>query len=620
MKKLLLTLAAVALGASAAMADTLCEVSFGKNGNTSAPNTSNYQNTTTYTGKEGTDIANKTFTVVDFNNNNNGWTMIKCGRKSTDATGSVATDFAIDGYVETVEVSFEKINSNNVTSVNLYTSENGEDWGAAIASNTSVTTSTTLVTFTVPEAVTGNYYKVDFVCTGASANGVVWLSGIKYNGTPLSGDLKPSGLSFAETSFSVLQGEAFTAPTLVNPNNLAVTWSSSNTEVATVAADGTVTLEGEPGVTTILAEWAGDDSFAKGSASYTLEVVASAKNINDMISSCVNSGDKIYINFPMTVVYVSGQYCYVIDSSYNATLIYQTNSYAIGDVIPAGWTATYSPYNGLPEFKMSATPESTEMNEVFYESVYSIGKVDVNKVLVLKGVTFATATLADATDNFNGTLSDESTVTFRNQFRIASVEAGTYDVTCAVALYNGTLQVYPIEYAEASNDPELPATYSAEVSKGNVSVSNNDYEINVSVKTSVDEVTVTLPVPEGWDSWYYMDYGTYSTRAAYEPAWFPESVVTAQGYAKGNTFVVPVDKAEATEYSYSVMLGKGGMVDANSMMDLNIKVQYDATVGVSAIEAEGVAEYYNLQGLKVVEPKNGIFVKVVNGKATKVVK
>lgn len=45
------------------------------------------------------------------------------------------------------------------------------------------------------------------------------------------------------------------------------------------------------------------------------------------------------------------------------------------------------------------------------------------------------------------------------------------------------------------------------------------------------------------------------------------------------------------------------------------------TVSVEGIEvAEGEAEYYTLQGVKVLNPERGIYIKVVNGKATKIVK
>ena len=82
-----------------------------------------------------------------------------------------------------------------------------------------------------------------------------------------------ANLSFSTTEASAVVGEAFTPPTLNNPNNVSVYYSSSNGEVATVSLDGGVTLKGG-GTTTITAsvyEW---DEQYKGSASYTLTVTA----------------------------------------------------------------------------------------------------------------------------------------------------------------------------------------------------------------------------------------------------------------------------------------------------------------------------------------------------------
>ena len=54
--------------------------------------------------------------------------------------------------------------------------------------------------------------------------------------------------------------------------------------------------------------------------------------------------------------------------------------------------------------------------------------------------------------------------------------------------------------------------------------------------------------------------------------------------------------------------GKGKVVFANETQD-----------GVEAIEAvAGEVAYYNLQGIRVMQPKHGVYVKVANGKATKV--
>ena len=51
-----------------------------------------------------------------------------------------------------------------------------------------------------------------------------------------------------------------------------------------------------------------------------------------------------------------------------------------------------------------------------------------------------------------------------------------------------------------------------------------------------------------------------------------------------------------------------------------VRVEPDTSTGVENIETavEAAAEYYNLQGVKVANPANGVFIRVVNGKAVKV--
>ncbi|MBR3011136.1 MAG: Ig-like domain-containing protein [Prevotella sp.] len=79
-------------------------------------------------------------------------------------------------------------------------------------------------------------------------------------------------LSFSETAFEVEEGSDFTAPTLNNPNNVTVTYTSSDAAVAQVDENtGAVTI-GAPGTTTITASFAGNDEYLPASASYTITV------------------------------------------------------------------------------------------------------------------------------------------------------------------------------------------------------------------------------------------------------------------------------------------------------------------------------------------------------------
>lgn len=89
---------------------------------------------------------------------------------------------------------------------------------------------------------------------------------------------KNTGLAYAEADQKKLTklGEAFTAPTLVNPNSLTVSYASNNTDVAKVnASTGAVTIKAA-GVAVITASFDGNDDYKAGSASYTIYVTAHA--------------------------------------------------------------------------------------------------------------------------------------------------------------------------------------------------------------------------------------------------------------------------------------------------------------------------------------------------------
>lgn len=75
-------------------------------------------------------------------------------------------------------------------------------------------------------------------------------------------------LGFSETSATAILGKPFTAPTLTNWYGTSVTYTSSNTDVATVDKDGVVTPVA-PGETTVTATLDADNSIT---ASYTLTV------------------------------------------------------------------------------------------------------------------------------------------------------------------------------------------------------------------------------------------------------------------------------------------------------------------------------------------------------------
>ena len=95
----------------------------------------------------------------------------------------------------------------------------------------------------------------------------------------ISGNAVANDLAFASATASAKMGADFTAPVLSNPHNLAVSYTSSKTDVATVDANGKVTLV-KPGETVITASFAGNADYLAGSASYTLTVAKGDPSIS----------------------------------------------------------------------------------------------------------------------------------------------------------------------------------------------------------------------------------------------------------------------------------------------------------------------------------------------------
>ena len=97
-------------------------------------------------------------------------------------------------------------------------------------------------------------------------------------------------LSFTQNSVNVrIDDEEFVLPTLNNPQDVSVTYSSSNPAVATVLAiSGDVTLVAV-GTTTIIATFLGDKSYNQASASYDLIVTDSTSTDLNNISTLPNA-------------------------------------------------------------------------------------------------------------------------------------------------------------------------------------------------------------------------------------------------------------------------------------------------------------------------------------------
>lgn len=126
-----------------------------------------------------------------------------------------------------------------------------------------------------------NFASADDVQVGDEV--VVFGNLLKYNSTyELAADNKlislnrnktAAGLAYETTEYTANVNEAFTAPTLTNPNGLTVTYSTSDATLATVdAATGAVTIGNKTGKVTITATFAGNETYLYGTASYNITI------------------------------------------------------------------------------------------------------------------------------------------------------------------------------------------------------------------------------------------------------------------------------------------------------------------------------------------------------------
>lgn len=145
--------------------------------------------------------------------------------------------------------------------------------------------------------------------------------------------------------------------------------------------------------------------------------------------------------------------------------------------------------------------------------------------------------------------------------------------------------------------PELPVPAAAE----NVTITEGDD--SWTIRPESYPVTLTFDVEEGVQIYAKSVSDTEAQAAAEDDN---------DGYTalEGNTLTLT-----ARGDNYSVYAMKDGVKSAAKT------IVADAPTGIAGIEAEdGEAVYFNLQGVRVQNPENGVFIRVQNGKAVKIAK
>lgn len=230
--------------------------------------------TTTWTAKIGDD----TWSVSNFNNNNWGWTHIRCGRKKTASTASIMNDAAFTEAVTKVVVNISEAKQlDKVNSVNLIVAKDQacneivETVAGSFGEGTSFTGD---LTFNVTTPAKNLFYKLVFDMEGGSGNGFIHVDAVNYyTATSATSTSLTFGADVDGKTFVVRQGESFADKTAtVTPADAkgTISYASDNEEAISVdATTGAVSFLAF-GKATITATFTPEEGYLGSSASYTI--------------------------------------------------------------------------------------------------------------------------------------------------------------------------------------------------------------------------------------------------------------------------------------------------------------------------------------------------------------
>lgn len=230
--------------------------------------------TTTWTAKIGDD----TWSVSNFNNNNWGWTHIRCGRKKTASTASIVNDAAFTEAVTKVVANISEAKQlDKVNSVNLIVAKDQacndivETVAGSFGEGTSFSGD---LTFNVTAPAKNLFYKLVFDMEGGSGNGFIHVDGIDYyTATSATSTSLTFGADVDGKTFVVRQGDSFADRTAtVTPADAkgSISYASDNEEAISVdATTGAVSFLAF-GKATITATFTPEEGYLGSSASYTI--------------------------------------------------------------------------------------------------------------------------------------------------------------------------------------------------------------------------------------------------------------------------------------------------------------------------------------------------------------
>lgn len=625
MKKVLLTLVATALSCGMAFAQDATTFAWEYNSKTVTINSSPM---TTGTIKTGDITWNVTSTASIPVNKDGNFKGVSFGNKNlaSDATVTLSTDYFKGKEITAVSIGF---GNSATTAVDYsYIVDSAPITTGTIATKTNSETKKTTEEWT-GSAVCDNNFTISFNVVKGK---IVYFGPISITYKDVNDGLKSADLSWSESSVTVLTTELadFTAPTLTNPNNVAVTYASDNTEVATVTEAGAVTLTGTKGTAKITATFAGNETYRAQEVSYTITVKAPLPVNTSSLENPYTVADALAIiadldGTTMADVYVKG----TIKTITEGVSSYGNMSYHITD---------------------NAASETASTLYIFRGKYFNGEKFNTANQVVVGDEVIVKGSLINYNGNTPEMEKDNVVVSLNGSTTPPAVEATEVNnVLATTALPTGT----PVK-----------VNYTLTVGFANGSnVFACDEDGDFIQLYGVNTLKAGDVIPAGWEGEYTLFSGNTpeitfeegALPAATEGTFTPKEVeATAITDALVNHVVTiknvnfeeatPATKTDFTgtvgettlnlfnQYELaSVEAGKYDVTGVVAIRNLNdspvaklfvtniTKSETDSALLIGADDNAAPVEYYNLQGVRIDNPTNGIFIRRQGSKAQKIV-
>lgn len=444
----------------------------------------NSQSISSYTASWTATINGFTWNLQNFNNNNNEWNYVKCGRKNNESVGTISTATAIDKAITKVVVTVDAVTASKINSTTL-TVASDADFTLNVQT-VEVAAAQGEMTYAIETPSANSYYKLTYDCAAGSSNGLITISKVEYYAA--GGDTPVQTVTPPTFSPAAGEVEAGTAVTISAPDAEMIVYTTDGTTPSYANNVGEIYDEpivvNEAMTIKAIAVDANENESAVATAAYTIK--PQAVNVATVAEfNALTDNTEFTFTGNLVVSAQTGNYLYAQDATGGMLLFRATTTYDKNDVIPAGWTGTKTTYNGAPEAtNMAGLSAAATTSELTAQELTPAQVTQQNPFLyaVIKGATIENGKIIVGEEN----------VTLYNRFNVTIPSDGNiYDVYGITGYFNGT-QFMPLEFVAQATEVAAPVITGETPFIGSTTVTITCEEEGATIRYTIDGTDPTI--------------------------------------------------------------------------------------------------------------------------------